>query len=179
MDRTSSRLTSQGKHISSSWPKLTLLSYFDSLRAQIGIVPQTPILFDRSIMDNVRYANLSATDEEVYEACQAACIHDQILGFTDGKTHHLLQDPQLLMYVTQATTRELESVVSSFLVANCNVLPLFWLWVWMRWTTETDITDDRRPDEEVHALRLQVYTRISNSIPTPIMQSYIWRTKTQ
>lgn len=35
-------------------------------------------------MNNVRYAKLSATDEEVYEACKAAAIHDQILGFTDG-----------------------------------------------------------------------------------------------
>ena len=35
-------------------------------------------------MNNVRYAKLNATDEEVYEACKAAAIHDQILGFTDG-----------------------------------------------------------------------------------------------
>ncbi|KAK4160947.1 hypothetical protein QBC43DRAFT_108502 [Cladorrhinum sp. PSN259] len=55
-----------------------------SLRAQIGIVPQAPILFDDTIMNNVRYAKLSATDEEVYEACRAASIHEQIIGFTDG-----------------------------------------------------------------------------------------------
>ncbi|KAL2270868.1 hypothetical protein VTJ83DRAFT_239 [Remersonia thermophila] len=55
-----------------------------SLRAQIGVVPQAPILFDDTIMNNVRYAKLTATDEEVYEACKAACIHEQILGFTDG-----------------------------------------------------------------------------------------------
>lgn len=56
-----------------------------SLRAQIGVVPQAPILFDDTIMNNVRYAKLTATDEEVYEACKAACIHEQILGFTDGR----------------------------------------------------------------------------------------------
>lgn len=55
-----------------------------SLRAQIGIVPQSPILFDDTIMNNVRYARLTATDEEVYEACKAASIHEQIMGFTDG-----------------------------------------------------------------------------------------------
>ncbi|KAK3984354.1 hypothetical protein QBC44DRAFT_253066 [Cladorrhinum sp. PSN332] len=55
-----------------------------SLRAQIGIVPQSPILFDDTIMNNVRYARLTATDDEVYEACQAASIHEQIMGFTDG-----------------------------------------------------------------------------------------------
>jgi len=55
-----------------------------SLRAQIGVVPQDPILFDDTIMNNVRYAKLSATDEEVYEACKAASIHEQILTFADG-----------------------------------------------------------------------------------------------
>ncbi|OIW35415.1 hypothetical protein CONLIGDRAFT_566533 [Coniochaeta ligniaria NRRL 30616] len=55
-----------------------------SLRAQIGVVPQSPIMFDDIIMNNVRYAKLSATDQEVFDACKAACIHDQILGFTDG-----------------------------------------------------------------------------------------------
>jgi ABC-type multidrug transport system fused ATPase/permease subunit len=55
-----------------------------SLRAQIGVVPQAPILFDDTIMNNVRYAKLTATDEEVHEACKAASIHEQILTFTDG-----------------------------------------------------------------------------------------------
>ncbi|KXX82234.1 Heavy metal tolerance protein [Madurella mycetomatis] len=55
-----------------------------SLRAQVGIVPQAPILFDDTIMNNVRYAKLNATDDEVYEACKAASIHEQILGFSDG-----------------------------------------------------------------------------------------------
>ncbi|KAJ4420502.1 hypothetical protein N0V85_000578 [Neurospora sp. IMI 360204] len=55
-----------------------------SLRAQIGVVPQSPILFDDTIMNNVRYAKLTATDEEVHEACKAASIHEQILTFTDG-----------------------------------------------------------------------------------------------
>lgn len=55
-----------------------------SLRDQIGAVPQNPIMFDDSVMNNVRYAKLSATDQEVFDACKAACIHDQILGFTEG-----------------------------------------------------------------------------------------------
>ncbi|KAL1876429.1 hypothetical protein VTK73DRAFT_9295 [Phialemonium thermophilum] len=55
-----------------------------SLRAHIGIVPQSPVLFDDTVMNNIRYANLAATDEEVFEACKAASIHDQISGFTDG-----------------------------------------------------------------------------------------------
>ncbi|KAK5996663.1 Heavy metal tolerance protein [Cladobotryum mycophilum] len=55
-----------------------------SLRDRIGIVPQNPILFDDSIMNNVRYGRITASDEEVFEACRAASIHDKILGFTNG-----------------------------------------------------------------------------------------------
>jgi ABC-type transport system involved in cytochrome bd biosynthesis fused ATPase/permease subunit len=65
-----------------------------SLRAQIGVVPQAPILFDDTIMNNVRYAKLTATDEEVYEACKAASIHDQILTFTDGGALSMLCEKQ-------------------------------------------------------------------------------------
>jgi ABC-type multidrug transport system fused ATPase/permease subunit len=43
------------------------------------------VLFDDTVMNNVRYAKLDATDEEVFEACKAASIHEQILGFSDGK----------------------------------------------------------------------------------------------
>ncbi|KAI0448801.1 hypothetical protein F5B21DRAFT_518662 [Xylaria acuta] len=55
-----------------------------SLRRCIGIVPQSPILFDDTVINNVRYARLDASDEEVYAACKAAAIHDQIMGFTEG-----------------------------------------------------------------------------------------------
>lgn len=55
-----------------------------SLRSHIGVVPQNPVLFNDTIMDNVRYARLDASDDEVYEACKAAAIHEQILGFSDG-----------------------------------------------------------------------------------------------
>ncbi|KAL2888654.1 vacuolar membrane protein hmt1 [Ceratocystis lukuohia] len=52
-----------------------------SLRDHIGLVPQTPVLFNDTIMNNIRYARMSASDEEVHEACKAACIHDKIMGF--------------------------------------------------------------------------------------------------
>ncbi|KAJ6782599.1 hypothetical protein PWT90_00152 [Aphanocladium album] len=55
-----------------------------SLRDRIGIVPQNPILFDDTIINNVRYGRITATDEEIFEACRAACIHDKIVGFTNG-----------------------------------------------------------------------------------------------
>ncbi|KAL8946915.1 MAG: hypothetical protein Q9222_006750 [Ikaeria aurantiellina] len=56
----------------------------DSLRRHIGVVPQDTILFNESLMYNLKYANPSATDEEVFAACRAASIHEKILGFPDG-----------------------------------------------------------------------------------------------
>jgi ABC-type transport system involved in Fe-S cluster assembly fused permease/ATPase subunit len=56
----------------------------DSLRDKIGVVPQEPMLFNDSIMNNIRYARLTASDKEVYEACKAAAVHDKIMSFPDG-----------------------------------------------------------------------------------------------
>lgn len=56
----------------------------DSLRRHIGVVPQDTVLFNETLMYNLRYAKPSATNEEVYEACRAASIHDRIMGFPDA-----------------------------------------------------------------------------------------------
>lgn len=56
----------------------------DSLRRHVGVVPQDTVLFNETLMYNLKYARPSATDDEVYEACRAASIHDQILNFPDG-----------------------------------------------------------------------------------------------
>jgi len=56
----------------------------DSVRRHIGVVPQDTVLFNETLMYNLRYANQSATDEEVYAACRAASIHDKIMLFPDG-----------------------------------------------------------------------------------------------
>jgi len=56
----------------------------DSIREKIGVVPQDPSLFHDTIMNNVRYARLSASDKEVHEACKAAAVHDKIMAFPDG-----------------------------------------------------------------------------------------------
>jgi ABC-type transport system involved in Fe-S cluster assembly fused permease/ATPase subunit len=55
-----------------------------SLRDAFGVVPQDPLLFNASIMENLRYAHPGATDEDVFEACRAAAIHDKILTFPGG-----------------------------------------------------------------------------------------------
>lgn len=56
----------------------------DSVRSHIGIVPQDTVLFNETLMYNLKYANQDATDEDVFAACRAASIHDRILTFPDG-----------------------------------------------------------------------------------------------
>jgi ATP-binding cassette subfamily B protein len=49
-----------------------------SLRSAIGIVPQDTVLFNDTILYNIRYGRPDATDEEIFEAARAAHIHDFI-----------------------------------------------------------------------------------------------------
>jgi len=49
-----------------------------NLREQIGFVPQDPILFHRTLMENIRYGKRSATDEEVKRAAELAHCDDFI-----------------------------------------------------------------------------------------------------
>jgi ABC-type multidrug transport system fused ATPase/permease subunit len=50
-----------------------------SLREQIAIVVQDPVLFAGSVADNIRYGRLDATDEEVEAAARAAYAHEFIM----------------------------------------------------------------------------------------------------
>jgi ATP-binding cassette subfamily B protein len=49
-----------------------------SLRGAIGIVPQDTVLFNDTILYNIRYGRPDASDEEIYDAARAAHIHDFI-----------------------------------------------------------------------------------------------------
>ena len=55
-----------------------------SLRRVMGVVPQEPVLFNDTIISNVRYSKLDATDDDIVKACTAAAFHEKILSFTDG-----------------------------------------------------------------------------------------------
>lgn len=55
-----------------------------SLREQIGLVPQDPILFGVSIRENISYGRIGATEEEVIAAARAANAHDFIMKFPNG-----------------------------------------------------------------------------------------------
>jgi ATP-binding cassette subfamily B protein len=51
----------------------------DSLRESVSMIPQDPQLFHRSLLENIRYGRLDATDEEVVEAARKARAHDFIM----------------------------------------------------------------------------------------------------
>ena len=56
----------------------------DSLRGQIGIVPQETMLFSTSVRENIRYGRLDATDEEVVAAAKAANADEFIRALPQG-----------------------------------------------------------------------------------------------
>lgn len=55
-----------------------------SLRTQMGIMMQDSFIFSGTIMDNIRYGNNEATDEEVIEAAKTVCAHDFIMEMENG-----------------------------------------------------------------------------------------------
>ncbi|MBF1039076.1 MAG: ABC transporter ATP-binding protein [Candidatus Nanosynbacter sp.] len=55
-----------------------------SLRAKIAYVPQEPLLFHRSVRENIAYGRPDATDAEIEEAAKKAGAYDFIVGLKDG-----------------------------------------------------------------------------------------------
>lgn len=56
----------------------------ESLRAAIAMIPQEPMLFHRSLLENVRYGRLEASDAEVMAAAQKAHAHEFIVQAEEG-----------------------------------------------------------------------------------------------
>jgi ATP-binding cassette subfamily B multidrug efflux pump len=56
----------------------------ESLRGQIGLMPQDTFLFSTTIKENIRYGKLDATDEEVIEAAKAVSAHEFIMKLEKG-----------------------------------------------------------------------------------------------
>ncbi len=56
----------------------------ESLRGAIAMIPQDPMLFHRSLMENIRYGRLDASDEEVVEAARRAHAHEFIMESAEG-----------------------------------------------------------------------------------------------
>ena len=57
---------------------------FDSIGNSIAVIPQEPQLFHRTLMENIRYGKLDATDEEVIAAAKIVQAHDFIVNLADG-----------------------------------------------------------------------------------------------
>ena len=114
----------------------------ESLRANIGCVPQDPALFNQTILQNLRYAKLDATEEEVQAACKAAALHDKIMSFTRGYQEKvgergvklsggelqrmaiaraILKDPKILLLdeATSSVDSETEAVIQNSLKKLC------------------------------------------------------------
>ena len=62
---------------------LTQVDLLD-LRSQYALVPQQPVLFSSSVLDNLRYGCPSATDEQVKAAAKAAHAHEFIIQLPEG-----------------------------------------------------------------------------------------------
>jgi len=62
------------------------INHIDSerLRESICVVPQTPILFHRTLMENIQYGKSQATEEEVIKAAKMACAHHFISKLPEG-----------------------------------------------------------------------------------------------
>lgn len=55
-----------------------------SLREQMGVMMQDSFIFSGTIMDNIRYGNKKASDEDVIRAAKTVCAHDFIVQMEDG-----------------------------------------------------------------------------------------------
>ncbi len=54
-----------------------------ALMRRIAIVPQDPLLFHATVLENLRYGSRRATRDEVEAACRAACIHEFVASLPD------------------------------------------------------------------------------------------------
>jgi len=75
-DVTRGRILVDDQHIT----KVTLESLWDN----ISLVPQDPLLFHRTLKENIRYGKPDATEEEVILAARLAHCHEFITEFSDG-----------------------------------------------------------------------------------------------
>jgi ATP-binding cassette, subfamily B, multidrug efflux pump len=68
----------------------------NSLRRQIGVVPQDTNLFAGTVMDNIRYGRLEATDEEVIQAAKSVGAHDFISQLEDEYQSDIMEGGAVL-----------------------------------------------------------------------------------
>ncbi len=62
-----------------------------SLHSQMGIVLQDPFLFSDTVIENIRYGRLDATDEEITESAKAVDAHNFIIRMSEGYNTEVLE----------------------------------------------------------------------------------------
>lgn len=82
-----------------------------TVRSQIGMVLQDAVLFDGTIMDNIRYGRLDATDEEVIAAAQATYVDRFVSTLPHGYDTEVSSDAETL----SAGERQLVTIARAFL----------------------------------------------------------------
>jgi len=83
----------------------------EALRGQIGMVLQDAVLFKGTIMENIRYGRLDATDEEVIEAAKATFVDRFVRSLPDGYETQVDQDGGSV----SAGERQLITIARAFL----------------------------------------------------------------
>lgn len=63
----------------------------ETLRDEVSVVLQSNVLFSGTILDNLRWGNENATEEECVKACKLACADDFIQSFPDRYNTHIEQ----------------------------------------------------------------------------------------
>ena len=63
----------------------------ETLRNEVSVVLQQNVLFSGSILDNLRWGDANATEEECIEACKMACADEFIQTFPDKYQTHIEQ----------------------------------------------------------------------------------------
>ena len=91
----------------------------DSLRRNIALIPQDPSLFHRSIMENIRYGRLSATDEEVYEVYTAPSDFFNVKAAFEKDGLKILSDeiariPSNSVNLDEETTKKINRMLEMF-----------------------------------------------------------------
>ena len=81
------------------------------LRSQVGMVLQDAVLFKGTIMENIRYGRLDATDEEVIEAAKATFVDRFVRSLPDGYETQVDQDGGSV----SAGERQLITIARAFL----------------------------------------------------------------
>ncbi|MGA2663562.1 MAG: ABC transporter ATP-binding protein [Nitrososphaerales archaeon] len=92
---------------------------FRGLRKKMAIVLQDPFLFSASVMENIRYGNQDATDEQVVTAARGVGLHDYIVGLPQG------YDTPIREWATNISTGQKQLLsIARALVADPKVLVL-------------------------------------------------------